>query len=98
MISTDMNSFFFDGKSEHVLEVIRRGRHKIKKLSPDKKENITIVREPGSTFLSFVSTPTGRAEVITTHILSYLESYHIPLDKLIAIGCDGASARHCASS
>lgn len=90
MKSTPLQSFFFDGKCERVLETLCRGKSTIKKISSHKKENVTIVREPDNKFLGFISAPNAEASEILDHLKKFFQENDIALNHLIAIGCDGA--------
>lgn len=50
------------------------------------------MQQPGSVYRGQVTRPTGKSEDIENAMLSFPESEHYPVDKIIAVGCDGTNA------
>lgn len=86
--TTPLISFHFDGKRSTTFDVIEQNGRKIK--IPIIKENVSIVKQPGDEFLGFISVSIASSKNISDQMLLFFERRNIKLDKLIAIGCDGA--------
>lgn len=55
------------------------------------EEHITIVKEPGSYFISYVTPAIATGGAIAMKMFDYLEENDISLEHLVAVGCDGTS-------
>lgn len=70
----------FDGKKEKTLKTTNL---------EVMEEHITIVKEPGSKFIGYVTPSEGSASGIQTAIVEFLLKNDYNLDHLVAISCDG---------
>lgn len=71
----------FDGKKESTLKEIRK--------PPVLEEHVTIIKEPGSEFISYVTPTGGTGQEIQQAIVDFLESENYNMDYLTAISSDG---------
>ncbi|KAK9885939.1 hypothetical protein WA026_013816 [Henosepilachna vigintioctopunctata] len=55
------------------------------------EEHISLVEEPGSTYLGYVVPHIGSAKGIVFSITAFLKQLNISHDGLMAIGCDGTN-------
>ena len=59
--------------------------------NPLKKEHITLIEEPDSKFLGYVSPPSGSARHIASTIIRFFKNKKIDLSAVVAVGCDGTA-------
>lgn len=86
-ISSNITSFFFDGKKDRNLNLIERAGRKVKD-SSILYDNITIVLQPGDNFLGFVSTEKTTALEIFEKMKDFFERKKMDLNNIVAIGSD----------
>lgn len=84
-----LKCLFFDGKKDQTL--VQKAIEGTGMLRNELKleEHITMVKEPESKFVGFVTIPDGTGESIKEGILNYLTEADFSLDHLVAVGCDG---------
>lgn len=78
-----VHALFFDGRKDKTLKV-ESGRAKVVS-----EEHISILREPGSLFVSHITTSDGKSRTITEGILERLADKNIDTTNIKAIGSDG---------
>lgn len=77
----------FDGKKENALEqIIVDGKPRNTKVY---EEHVTMVKEPGSMFIGYVTPARGDANAITSAMKDFLAKEEYSLHNLLAILCDG---------
>ena len=79
-------AIFFDGRIDKTLKKINKGYKSLKNLVSE--EHVCMLREPGSSYVGYVSPKTGSSKDISEEILELLTS-DSNLSYLRAIGCDG---------
>lgn len=80
-----VHAFFFDGRKDKTI-CMRFGR-----IAQTVEEHISILREPGSIFLSHVTVENGESLTITNTIRDRLEDKNIEKSTVKAIGCDSTN-------
>lgn len=80
-----LDAFFFDGRKDMTYKY--NYGHSIRM----KEEHISILREPGSIFLSHLSVEGGDAHTIAEALLNRLADKNVNLSTVKAIGCDGTN-------
>lgn len=80
-----LHAFFYDGRKDQTLK-IQFGRQK-----RVVEEHISMLREPGSIYLSHVTVGDGGAESLTDTMKNRLLDKNIDLSTIRAIGCDGTN-------
>lgn len=79
----------FDGKRERTLkQVVVNGSPRNVKVM---EEHVTLVKEPNSCFIGYITPEDGKGREIAKGILSFLNNEGIALDNLVAVNCDGTS-------
>ncbi|XP_017475910.1 PREDICTED: uncharacterized protein LOC108366121 [Rhagoletis zephyria] len=53
------------------------------------EEHITMVKEPNSSLIGFVTPTNGSSDAITSEMMDFLKREDYSLEQLIAINCDG---------
>lgn len=71
----------FDGKKEKTLKEIR--------MAPVLEEHVTIIKEPGSEFIGYVTPTGGTGREIQQAIVDFLEREKYNMEHLVAISSDG---------
>lgn len=77
----------FDGKRERSLKqiVVNGSLRNVKVM----EEHITIVKEPYSCFIGYITPEDGRGTVVAMGILDFLRKGEFSLDHLVSVNCDG---------
>jgi len=72
-VAAPISALFFDGRKDKTLyqEVIGKSRHRRTRV----EEHISLIEEPGSTFLGHVSPVNGRGSMIAESIFDYFSSH-----------------------
>lgn len=84
-----LHGFYFDGKKDDTLCVKLENGQRVKFTAA--MENITIIKEPGNYFLGFLSLADSTSVSIKNALVDFFAKEKRSLDKLIAIGSDGAA-------
>lgn len=87
--STEVLGIYFDGRKDKTLshESVDGKFHR--RITVE--EHISLVQEPGSTYLGHVMPSSGSAAAIKESIVAFIEESHINSDDLMAMGCDGTA-------
>lgn len=80
---------YFDGRKDATLKQIEVGGKLIKKTVQE--EHISIIKEPGSTYLGHISVKTGSAQAIANGLHDFITEKGVPTEGIKAIGCDGTA-------
>jgi len=85
--TNDVMGIYFDGQKDKTLshESVDGKSHRRMTV----EEHISLVQEPGSTYLGHVTPATCSALAIKQIIVAFIKDSHINIDGLMAIGCDG---------
>lgn len=83
-----MSGISYDGKKEETLkkEIINNKVRIFRKI----EEHITIVKEPNSKFVGFVTPVNGTSKEIQLAITNFLSTEGYDLNNLMSVNCDGA--------
>ena len=84
-----IKSVYYDGRKDPTLvKIEREGRvHKETK----QKEHISLIEEPGSSYIGHIAVQKGSATSIADGIHDFLKSKDIIMDDIVAIGSDGTA-------
>lgn len=85
----ELRGLFFDGRKDQTLTNRKEGRTFHRRTVVE--EHISIISEPGSSYLGHTSPSSGSAKDIAKSIVDYLTINNISTEKLEAIGCDGTN-------
>lgn len=77
---------FFDGRKDRTIVNEKKGDKFYKKVVME--EHISLISEPGSSFIGHTSPLSGSAKCIQRSIVHFLEEKNISTENLAAIGCD----------
>lgn len=78
-----VHALFFDGRKDKTL------KYESGRFAHVVEEHISLLREPGSIYLSHITTLNTRAATIVTGILERLQDKNIDVNRIKAIGSDG---------
>ena len=81
-----IRTLFFDGKKDNSLEHIATAPKNVQKFC--KKEHYTLLEEPESRYLGFISPKSGTSLDISTSIIDFLDDKTC---ELYGVGCDGTN-------
>ena len=82
---------YFDGKRDNTIVNKKDEKSKTYHIRSENQEHITLVKEPVSKFITFVTAEAGDANTISSAIFNKLEDQNIPMHNLVAIGADGTN-------
>lgn len=85
----ELRGLFFDGRKDQTLTNKKEGRTFYRKTVVE--EHISLISEPGSSYLGHTSPSSGTAKDITKSIVDFLTIGNISTENLQAIGCDGTA-------
>jgi hypothetical protein len=81
-------ALYFDGRKDKTLKIVSKGRKKYRQTIIE--EHISIIKEPGSTYIGYAVPSHGTAKSLAFAIHETLTSHlNISLNDTVAIGCDG---------
>lgn len=88
-VSVDPFGIYFDGRKDRTLvhENVNGKLHRRVKV----EEHVSLVLEPGTSFLGHVTTLTGSSANMKESIMNFVQENSMNTDNLIAIGCDGTA-------
>ncbi|XP_036340639.1 uncharacterized protein LOC118750006 [Rhagoletis pomonella] len=86
---TDLKCISYDGKQDVTLK--KKIVHGSVRTMLLREEHITILKEPDSKFIGYVSPKEGTGEAIQQAIVSFLNTQKYCLNELVAISCDGTA-------
>jgi len=82
----------FDGRKDKTLVNMKKGnifgKYYRRRIS---EEHVSLIEEPGSTYIGHISPSNGSAAEIKRGIVDYFSANNISLSNLVAIGCDGTN-------
>ena len=82
---------YFDGKRDNTIVNNKDEKSNTYHIRKENQEHITIVKEPTSKFITYVTAEAGDAMTVSSSILKKLEEKNIPLHTLVAVGADGTN-------
>lgn len=82
-------ALYFDGRKDKTLVSKKKGQKHYKELIIE--EHISLIKEPDSTYLGYITPTAGTAKFIEREIYDFLLTENVFLDQLMAIGCDGTN-------
>lgn len=82
-------ALYFDGRKDKTL-VLSKKNGKIYK-STVLEEHISLIKEPGTEFLGYISPVSGTSKCVEKSIVDYFLEQNISTDDLVAVGCDGTN-------
>jgi len=85
--ATDVLGIYFDGRKDKTLSHENVDGQFHRRMTVE--EHISLLQEPGSTYLGHVTPTAGSAAAIKQSIVAFIEESDLNVDNLIAIGCDG---------
>lgn len=85
----ELHGIYFDGRKDHTLVIEKIGSKQFRRTI--KEEHYSIIKEPGSDYLSHVSPNSSSAKDITASIVSCLTERGVSLEFLDVVGCDGTN-------
>jgi hypothetical protein len=81
-------ALYFDGRKDKTLKIVSKGRKKYRQTIIE--QHISIIKEPGSTYIRYAVPSHGTAKSLAFAIHVTLTSHlNISLNDTVAIGCDG---------
>lgn len=83
-----LKGIWFDGKIDKTLKQVF-DENRMPRNITENEEHITIIQEPGSRYITYVTPSTGTGNAIQESIINYFESDGENLQHLVAVGCDG---------
>lgn len=82
-------ALYFDGRKDQTLIISEKdGKHYKRRVL---EEHISLIKEPDSKFLGYVTPASGTAKCIEEEIFNFFVNADISVNFLIAIGCDGTN-------
>ena len=82
-----LKGLYFDGRKDQTLmQEFVEGKMYQKTVL---EEHVTLIKEPGSTYLGHITPTSSSALSIYQMILQFIENKNIDFHQLVAIGCDG---------
>ncbi|CAH0552762.1 unnamed protein product [Brassicogethes aeneus] len=85
--STSLVGLYFDGRKDKTLVQEKIGNRFHQKTIVE--EHISLVQEPGSSYLCHITPNSGSARDIAQSILNHLDQSNVSTEELVAVGCDG---------
>ena len=86
---SQISALYFDGRKDQTLIMCEKDRKKYKRRILE--EHISLIKEPESKFLGYITSASGTAKSIELEIFNFFVNEDISMDYLIAIGCDGTN-------
>lgn len=83
-----VKALYFDGRKDRTISMTTLDGGKSKPATVT-EEHISVVNEPGSSYLGHVSPISGSAQNIKNALCSLLTEKHIDTSMILAVGCDG---------
>ncbi|GBM57527.1 hypothetical protein AVEN_97642-1 [Araneus ventricosus] len=84
-----LKGLYFDGRKDSTLIEERVDTKRDTRKA--KEEHLSLIEEPGSRYITHLSSSFGTAKQISATIIGYFEGITRDLSQLLAIGCDGTS-------
>jgi len=85
-----VQTLYFDGRKDRTLKVEKNGSRWYRKVMTE--EHITLLSEPGGTFLSHLTPESSSARGIVECISRYYDDSGLDITQILGIGCDGTAA------
>lgn len=83
------SSLYFDGRKDVTLVQEKKGTKLYRRQVSE--EHITLLEEPNSKFIGHISVESGSSKCISKAIFDYFQAKEIPIQNVVAIGCDGTA-------
>lgn len=84
-----IKALYFDGRKDRTLTMSEKdGKHYKNNVV---EEHISLIMEPESKFLGYVSPKFGTSRCIEQTIIDYFSKSNISTESLVAVGCDGTN-------
>lgn len=80
-------ALYFDGRKDKTLKIVTKGTKRYRQVVIE--EHVSVIKEPDSIYLGYVTPSQGTAKTIEISINALLFAKNISTDDLLAIGCDG---------
>lgn len=80
-------ALYFDGRKDKTLKIVKKGTKRYKQVVIE--EHVSVIKEPESIYVGYVTPLQGTAKAIETSINALLSAKNISTVDLLAIGCDG---------
>ena len=82
-------ALYFDGRKDQTLTMCEKNGKKYRRRILE--EHISLIKEPDSEFLGYITPASGTAKCIEQEIFNFLLNSESLIDNFIAIGCDGTN-------
>ncbi|GBP60289.1 hypothetical protein EVAR_91571_1 [Eumeta japonica] len=80
-------ALYFDGRKDQTSTIFEKDGKRYRRRILE--EHISLIKEPDSKFLGYVTPASGTAKFLEQEIFNFFMNKDISMDDLIAIGCDG---------
>lgn len=78
-------ALYFDGRNDQTMT------YEQEKITMKKQNHISLVQQPGSFYIGHCTVESHGSYTTTQQILSYFSRYSIPVNNILAVGCDGCN-------
>ncbi|KAF0728912.1 Uncharacterized protein FWK35_00032074 [Aphis craccivora] len=82
-------ALYFDGRKDKTLCNIEKDRQKYRQIILE--EHISLIKEPESTFLGYITLTSGTSKCIEQAITDHFLEKELLMECLLAVGCDGTN-------
>lgn len=82
-------ALYFDGRKDQTSTISEKDGKRYRRRILE--EHISLIKEPDSKFLGYITPASGAAKCIEKEIFNFFINKNISMDGLVAIGCDGTN-------
>ena len=88
--SNTITGLYFDGRKDKTMTQIKEcdGKFHRKIIT---EEHISIIAEPGSTYIGHIAPTAGSSKVVAAELIAYLNERNVDTSCIKAVGCDGTA-------